>query len=356
MKRWAVAVTVLLSLCLTGCATVFDGSYLSVEPHQEPAQQIPVKNPTATNYAQLYKALIALIENGTTESVITVSDYSKTLLDEDMRLAVETALTQHPIAAYAVEDVTYELGKSGGRAALAVKISYVHDRTEIKKIKRVPEMDDARKAITDALSQCEPGLVLRVDRYRNEDFTQVVEKFCFENPQIVMETPQVGVHCYPETGVERVLEIRFAYQTSRDSLKAMQEQVRAVFTSASLYVNMEAAPLEKYTQLSSFLMERYSYTFETSITPTYSLLRYGVGDSRAFATVYSAMCRQVQLECQVVSGTKNGESRYWNIVKVDDVYYHVDLLAGEFRMRPDKEMTGYVWDYSGYPRCGNDEI
>ncbi len=351
MKRWAVAVTVLLSLCLTGCSELFDGSYLSVEPHQTPALKDPIKNPTATNYAQLYKALIALIENGTTESVITVSDYSNTLLDEDVRLAVDTALSEHPIAAYAVEDVTYELGKSGGRKALAVKIRYIHDRTELKKIKQANDMDDAWKVIAKALNQCEPGVVLRIKNYRDTDFVQLVENYSLDNPQLVMEVPKVGVNCYPETGQDRVIEFRFSYQTSRDSLKSMQEQVQAVFTSASLYVNAEALPLEKYTQLSSFLMERYDYKLETSITPTYSLLRHGVGDSRAFATVYSAMCRQVELECQVVSGTKNGESRCWNIVKVKDVYYHVDLLAGEFRMRTDKEMTGYVWDYSNYPQC-----
>lgn len=352
MKRVVITGILLLCLCLSGCSGIFDGSYLSVEPHESFPETTPGKAPAATNYAQLYKVLISLMENGTTESVITVAGYSKETLDEDMRLAVDTALTQHPIGAYAVDDVTYELGKSGGRQALAVKIRYVHDRAEIKRIKQVSEMEDARKMITKALAQCEPGLVLRIDHYREADFAQVVEDYGLANPQIVMEIPRVNVNCYPETGTERVLEIRFTYQTSRDSLKDMQEQVQSVFTSASLYVNTEAAPLEKYTQLSAFLMERYDYTYETSITPTYSLLRHGVGDSRAFATVYGAMCRQVELECLVVSGTCNGESRYWNIVRVNDVYYHLDLLAGDFRLRSDGEMTGYVWDYSGYPRCG----
>lgn len=353
MKRTAVAVILLLSLCMTGCSSIFDGSYLSVEPHEAPALREPVKNPTATNYSQLYKALIALIENGTTESVITVSNYSKAMLDEDMRLAVDTALSEHPIAAYAVEDVTYERGKSGGREALAVKIRYLHDRSEIKKIKQAKNMDEAHNILAKALNQCEPGLVLRINSYRDTDFIQAVENYCFDNPQFVMETPRVIVNCYPETGVERVVEFRFTYQTSRDSLRAMQEQVQAVFTSASLYVSAEAATLEKYTQLYSFLTERYDYKLETSITPTYSLLHHGVGDSRAFSTVYSAMCRQVELECLVVSGTRHGESRYWNIVQVDGIYYHVDLLAGEFRLRTDAQMSGYVWDYSAYPPCGN---
>jgi transglutaminase-like putative cysteine protease len=100
-------------------------------------------------------------------------------------------------------------------------------------------------------------------------------------------------------------------------------------------------------------MERFDYKIETSNTPAYSLLRYGVGDSKAFATVYSAMCRNAGLECQVVSGTRSGEAWYWNYILIDDIYYHVDLLADNesdaFYAMRSEDMIGYVWDYSVYP-------
>ena len=98
-------------------------------------------------------------------------------------------------------------------------------------------------------------------------------------------------------------------------------------------------------------MVRFDYKLDPSITPAYSLLRYGVGDSRAFATVYAAMCRRVGLECQVVAGTKAGEPWFWNIVCDDGLHFHVDLLRGNYRGMLDGEMGGYVWDYSGYPAC-----
>ena len=102
-------------------------------------------------------------------------------------------------------------------------------------------------------------------------------------------------------------------------------------------------------------MERFDYKVETSITPAYSLLRHGVGDSRAFATVYAAMCRASGLECIVVTGTRSGEPWTWNIICQDGVYWHVDLLRcneqGRFHKTEDSGMTGYVWDYSAYPEC-----
>ena len=72
--------------------------------------------------------------------------------------------------------------------------------------------------------------------------------------------------------------------------------MKPVFESAVLYVSGDGAEKQKFSQLYAFLMERFDYKVETSITPAYSLLRHGVGDSRAFATVYAAMCRLAGLE------------------------------------------------------------
>ena len=81
-------------------------------------------------------------------------------------------------------------------------------------------------------------------------------------------------------------------------------------------------------------------------------MQHGVGDSKAFDTVYAAMCRQVGLECTVISGTRYGEARCWNMLTVDGTAYHVDLLncsrIGSFQANSASQMYGYVWDYSAY--------
>ena len=131
--------------------------------------------------------------------------------------------------------------------------------------------------------------------------------------------------------------------------------MKPVFEAAELYVSGDGAERQKYSQLYGFLMERFDYTVETSITPAYSLLHHGVGDSRAFATVYAAMCRRAGMECLMVTGTRSGEPWVWNIIQVGGIYRHVDLLQcsvqGRFQEKTDAEMSGYVWDYSAYPEC-----
>ena len=353
MKRTIILLAI-VSLLFSGCASLFDGSYVSVTPHKEQNTQTDTGSIHVKNYDELCMALANMAQNGTESGILYVSHYDQSKVDGDMEKAVKRTLEKDPVAAYAVEEINWELGTNSGQSAVAVTISYVHDRTEIRKIRQAENLKAAESIIAEALQDCQTGVVLYLQNYFKTDFVQLVEDYADRYPQYVMETPQVIVNLYPDKGTARVVELKFSYQTSRESLRAMQNQVRPVFTSASLYVSGDAEDREKFSQLYSFLMERYDYQPETSITPAYSLLRHGVGDAKAFAVIYAAMCREAGLECLTISGTRWGESWYWNMIEDDGKYYHVDLLRCSqeelFLERTDEEMEGYVWDYSAFPK------
>lgn len=342
-----------LCLLLSGCHTILDGNYLWTSPHQIQENPGDEDMLQATNYDELLTALAGMAENGTENGIIYISQYASSHFEKEMKKAVKATLENNPIAAYAVDEILWEEGTSSGQKAVAVSISYLHNRTEIRKIQHVATTEQAEEKIFAALKNVASGLVLYLEDYEHTDFLQSVEKYTLANPQYIMETPQITVNVYPRWGASRVIELKFAYQTPKDSLENMQRQVAPIFSAARLYVTGDAEDYQKFSQLYSFLTERFEYKFETSVTPAYSLLRHGVGDSKAFSTVYAAMCQTAGLECQVVSGTHLGERWYWNLIYVNGNYYHLDLLmcskAGFFQMRMDDEMQGYVWDYSAYP-------
>jgi len=206
--------------------------------------------------------------------------------------------------------------------------------------------------IAEALDECAAELVLYINDFSATDFNQWLDDYVTLHPDTVMEKPSIAISYYPETGIDQILEFKFIYQNSRDSLKNYQRRVISIFEAAELYVSGDGSELQKYSQLYAFLMERYDYQIQTSLTPAYSLLIHGVGDVKAFATVYAAMCRKAGLDCTTVSGTRDGEAWFWNLISVDDAYYHVDLLRcsenGSFSPKADDQMQGYVWDYSAY--------
>ena len=350
MKR----IGILLALCLllSGCS-LMDGEYLSVTPHELPITGNQTTIISVSNYWELKDVLESMVQAGTETTVISVAKYNQKLVDNGIKAAVQYVKESYPLGSWAVDTVEYEVGTAGGQPVVSVNISYIHGRSQIRQVQNVSDMEELENRVEEALEDCADSLVLLVKNYSRKDLVQMAEDYANVYPNLIMETPAVAVGVYPdEEGGERVVEISFAYQTSRESLRQMQNQVQRVFSSAELYINSDSSDLMKYSQLYTFLMERYDYTVETSITPAYSLLIHGVGDSEAFAVVYGAMCRQAGLDCQVISGTRNGEAWYWNLIRVDDQWLHVDLLEasnqGGFLCSENEQMEGYVWDYSAY--------
>lgn len=354
MKR-VLALMIVVSLSFSGCS-IFSDSYVSVTPHRDSSGGAENKVTTAANYSQLRTAFVELVHSGAESGVIYVSDYDAAKLDQGLEDAVKHMQNYDALGAYAVEAITWEKGTSGFVPAVAVTVKYLHNRREMQQIQTVRDSAALWDRVQTALERYEPGIVVHVESYTDRDLIQMVEDYAAENPSRVMEVPQVSCELYPETGPDRVVELKFTYQNSRTDLRQMQSQVQAIFNSAALYAS-GGTEYQKLSRLYSFLMERFdNYQIKTSITPAYSLLHHGVGDSRAFAMVYAQMCRMTGVDAQVVTGTCGGEPWYWNMVESNGNYYHVDLLRSDadndLRLMTDEQMGEYVWDYSAYPACG----
>lgn len=351
MKRFVLCLLA-VSFLLGGCS-LFDSSYYSATPHQGQSAPGEAEAISVNRYVDLRDALVDLVHSGTESRVINVPEYETLRLEADMERAISYVREQDAIGAYAVEDIRYELGTSGFVSAVAVKISYLHNREELRQIQQAKDMEDVWDKIKSALLSCNAGIVLKVEAYAETDLIQMVADCALANPDTVMEIPEVTMEVYPEQGAQRVISLKFTYQNSRTDLRQMQAQVSPVFRSAKLYVSDSSSDSQKFSRLYAFLMERFdSFQVKTSITPSYSLLHHGVGDSRAFALVYARMCEMAGLECQVVTGTRQGEPWSWNLVLDNGNYYHVDLLrsseTGGFQMLTDEQMEAYVWDYSAF--------
>ena len=350
MKKCILSI-LLMALLLSGCSWM-DGEYHSVKPHASQGNQQSDDVVTVSSYLQLRDALVEMVNTGKQQSTFYISGFGLENVDQYMNTAIMHIFQNCALGAYAVEDITYEGGTSGSNAAIAVNIAYLHGRQEILRIKDAQNMDGVEKLIVSAINDCDASVVIKVEDYEDLDVTLFVQEYYNQNPHLCMELPQVNAITYPDRGAERVIEISFTYTSGRDALRVMQNMVTPIFSAAELYVQGSEGEQQKYEQLYAFLMERFDYTIETSITPAYSLLRYGVGDSKSFAMVYNVMCRNADLQCQVVSGTRDGEAYYWNLIRYGDTDYHVDLLRsselGEFTVMLPEEMSGYVWDYSLY--------
>ena len=355
MKRIGAMLIIILvlTLLLAGCANWMSSEYLWIQPHEEQGVNSGDELIEVASYTQLRNELKRLIAIGTEEVVISASDFNETSIDFYVSTAVNYILDDTAIGAYAVNKIAYEIGTNRGEPVVAFMIDYKHDANEIKAIKQVSNNDEIFEEIKTALDACESSVVVHTSQYEQLELTKWISAYASENPDRIMEVPHSNFVTYPATGDERIVEITLTYLTDKQELLEMQRQVQAVFTSAELYVKGTGQIIDVYSRLYSFLMERSEYIQETSITPAYSLLQEGKGDSAAFANVYAAMCKKSGLECNAVSGMREGEPWTWNVLRYRGRYYHVDLLRcnqkGNFEMIDGKDFEGYDWDITQYP-------
>ncbi len=349
MKNSILVVSILaLCLVLGGCS-MYEGRYSHVVPHQLSS----VQNQSQTLRARSTEELCAVLDSLVASTTSNAAIYIERIAEEDLKTVLLSAAdymrSESPMGTFALEDISLETGTNRGRTVVAAELSFNRSAVEIRQIITAGDIAQARVEVENALVACRPRLALLILEYQDTDFIQMVADLSRENIQNIMEQPYVAEEVFG-TGGSRVVELNFSYENSRDALRAMQAQVQPIFNAANLYVSGDTEDSQKYSHLYAFLMERFDYTFETSITPAYSLLMHGVGDSRTFAYVYAAMCRNAGLSCDVVTGTRNGEPWIWNRVMYDENEYYVDLIrssrGGNFwAMRP-ADMAGYVWDYS----------
>lgn len=349
MKRFtSLAMTVLLCISLCGCTSWMEGAHTSVKPHKTNTVQ-PDKNVIEVfNYQDLQNALLNLVHSGDETAVLSVSQINQQSIDYYMEAAIRYVTDTDAIGAYAVDEITYEQGTTAGKPALAIKIAYRRDRLQVIRMQSVETMEDFNQIITESLENLDSECVVLVKNYQQTNCIKLVRDAFRENPQSIMESPSVVSYIYPESGSERVVELQFTYENSETDLRTMQSMVEPVFAAAELYVSGSRSDWSKFAQLYAFLMERNDYKIESSITPSYHLLHYGVGDSDAFATVYSAMCRGAGLSCENITGTKDGEPWSWNQITIEGTVYYLDLLEceknGGFFVKGLSDMSRYEWE------------
>ncbi len=348
MKR---LIAILLAICtvfLSGCDFWMNGDYLYVSPVQGYQQGQENRVIEVSNYENLCEALEEVVSLAAADVKITLSYFDEEAANNQVASAVDYILNSSPIGSYSVEDINYTIATDRGISAVDISIRYRYDTEHIVSIKKAGTMQETEQLLYAALESFEPSLVVSVDAFEETDISALVQQYANTYPEIIMEIPQLDVTTFPNAGTKRLIAMQFSYENTQEQLKNLQEQVEIVFTSAELYVGKVSQSEQAYTRLYSFLMERDDYTIAPSITPAYSLLHGGRGDSHAFAVVYAAMCRRVNLDCKVITGTRGGQTWSWNLIPYQDRYYHLDLLMceqnGDFAMKTDEEMENYGWN------------
>jgi hypothetical protein len=351
----------------TGCgSSLLNGSTLSMSKHVDTSESTQTSEDTlyASNYDELYNAVLTLAKNYLNTGIIQVNSYPGEISDDIERICQEITHNE-PYGAYAIYYMNTTVTRIVSYYEIEVNITYSRSQSQIKALHTAPNVRYFNSGIMDCLENAS----LKYAVYTNETITaeyikDYITGLYYDNPLSIPALPTVDVSIYPSDvpeGKTRIIDVTFSYPlgsaTLKGTLTELSKQVQELTEQSS-----GSSDGELLLSLCRSLCQRVEYSEQSNGDVMYGTAYYTlhdkIADSFGYAMAYKALCDRLGLDCQVVVGRLNGIDHAWNIVGLDGDYYHVDVsmcdLNGEetaFMLSDADIISSYWWDDGDLPKC-----
>lgn len=353
MKRQLLAGITALTLLLTpGCSAMLNRDYVDVTTHNTTAPTTEGDPFTlrAESYQELVNVLIYFINQGVENGTVRLYMDSASVEDE-LEAACLEVVQEDALGAYAVEYIKYSVSPVITYSQADVQITYRRSKEQISSIVSVTGITAIRSELKSALTAFAPEQVLRISYFDGDSdyILGLVREAYYAAPAAALGMPKAEVHIYPESGRQRIVEILLTYPLDISVLKQRQDQLEQEAEELS-------QPLSSLKGDTALLAAGKTVLNAGGYSPTggntaYDALLEGGANSEGLALAMALLCQTMDLSCQVISGTLNGQPHFWNMVESSAGRQYVDLTtfatSGQ-SLYTDEELLslGYVWDNS----------
>ena len=355
----AAAAAMQLSAC-----SVLDKEYVSIRDYMpfEQEQSVTGSKLTVHSFNALKSALLNMAYEGRTEGSVVFDSAYEGDAAEDLENACWAVRTEDALCAYCVENISYEFNKIVTINEADIKISYSGASANPNQIVHLGFSSEAENAILNAMKKGSRSLTLLVGRsgFSAEDMAAQVVKAYRDNPTVVPRKPEAIVNVFSGAGTQRLYEIQIDYGVTALELARCRKQLE-LFRPFDELNRPDASEVERAYVACRYLVENCRILDDEDTDgadSAYTALIERRAGSEGLAFGYMELCRQLGVDCRIVYGQHDWKEHCWNIVRLDDNYYHVDITqcakggpALGF-MQNDETFWGmYRWDVAAYPKC-----
>ncbi|EYE87457.1 copper amine oxidase [Fervidicella metallireducens AeB] len=330
-----------------------------------------------SNFEQFYAAIKNTVKANRTKVVLKINNYNANIYSLDkafVRLKKEGIEKEFKTA----QKILYfpgsksrllELVINYNNSPLSQQVNYSFTEKEIYNI------------IKEGLSNCEDSIKINSKEknpIRPEIIKNIFERVTEDNPDLnYFDSYSISIRTSTLGSVitSQEVEISIDYSLPKErivEIKAVENQRAKEIIDEIIKAGM--SDYQKEQAIHDYIVNSARYDYENYIKNTipkeshmaYGILVNKVGVCEGYALAMYKLLNMAGVECKVITGTANGEDHAWNIVKLDDGYYHVDAtfddpvinggeistLSHKYFNLTDKQIEmDHQWDRSKYPVC-----
>lgn len=362
-RRIAALLACLMALTyLYGCDNILEDDMLDITAHQEPVSTISESIPEAGTYAELKANMLGFVSAYEDSGQIRIYSYDGDI-QTDVDLACSQIMADTPLGAYAVSDITGIATPIVSYHQVEISITYKVTKEQLDSIIPVSTIRFLQSDLEDMLSDYAPSMVVQPKgiTLTEEDAMRYVKEIYYDNPMDIVMMPVTTVDPFPKQGPDRIFVFTFGYtKYEATTLKAMEASLKKAVQNIAESVSgdNDAAILLSFCQrlietvdFDSFTAASGEYGDQNTAATAYGALKNRSAVAEGYAMAFKALCDELGLECYVMLGEYNGKPHAWNIVELENHYYHIDVsmcdtggIATSFLLDDAEMAVSYTWD------------
>ena len=200
----------LLCLCLlTGCSSLLEREYSTVEPHSSKFWESEAAGTLrAENYQDIVNDLLILIGQHTDSATVRLYNYQDEMTVADtLEMAAAEIQQETPMGAYAVEYITTSTQAQRGYYEISIQIGYRRTAEQIQAVVNATSIEALYTLLDTALTEGKTELAVRIGYWGDNDrerVTAIVEQI--RQDRGLADTPPWTVAYYPAEGPAGLVE------------------------------------------------------------------------------------------------------------------------------------------------------
>lgn len=366
-KITALLLALGLMLSMGGCR-LFDKSNYELSAYTAETEEVTEADVGyISDYSSLKRAITWLVSEHQESAELQFQNYDGNI-SRDISQACWEVKSSTPLGAFAIDYTSCDLSRIVSFYQADLYITYRRSAEQVEAIEELVGLTELSQRLNQALHGSETYLVLEVTSaaVTAELVRNYVSQAYYADALAAPQMPEAQVNLYPESGVERIVEISLDYGMTTEELEQMRAELAQrcaqalVYTGASGEASDEAGSetvrqADRLYAACLYLAENCIYS-PAAGTTAYDALVSGAANAEGMAMACQAFCEMLGIECRVVSGRLDNEPHFWNMVTVDGLTCHLDMSdPNEVFLSSDEKVLGrYWWDTEAYPACPTD--
>lgn len=356
MKKSIFFIAVACMLVFSGCGALFFDTYSSEKDFQG-NQSIDLDSDIqmVQNYAELRRLVFNMMNNHEENAQLRFVGYSGNAAS-DIASVCNAIKTESAYGAYCVDYVTYDLTQIVSYYEASIAIAYKYSAEDLQLLQMTNNHTSFAELLVDNLKNGTEKLVVKINNGSSEYdvVNELIDQTIREHPLSMSYYPQFSVKIFSGNSSQKIYELNIQYDMELNNTKRI-EKLQDSIAQLMQSVNGDN-DAEKIMQAASAL-SHHGLVDELGGITAYDAVVDQKANSEGISSAFKAMCDLMKVECLIVSGRLDRAEHFWNIVKIEDAYYHIDVsslrdsVSDSILKRDEEQQINYWWDQSAYPDC-----